>query len=332
MIQRTPSPDFGSASSESQPEELLCPKNPTPPEVSTEVTTTALRATRRNPSGSSWSDPKSDDWDIQRVLESEDCIAPDPLLKAPPKNYQYVDGNGYLKDKNKYANRAAAEKKMAARLRGDEGDEPQYTKPHPKFEAHRKRGTATPMMHLYYGGLPADQNLPLAGIPRDEAKTKLSEKPKPNHTKSKSVTKDSDKALFPNLVKPKPAPEPKPAAETEKEKQYENVVSRFTRATASMGDLTLNQEENFHSRPSIKLVIPDHIKAILVDDWENVTKNAQLVPLPSAQPVSSILADYYEYEKPKRLPGSPQADILEEVVSGLKEYFEKCLGRLLLYR
>jgi MRG len=92
------------------------------------------------------------------------------------------------------------------------------------------------------------------------------------------------------------------------------------------------QEEGFHQRPSIKLIISDHLKAILVDDWENVTKNQQLVPLPAAHPVNSILADYLAFEKPKRTPGSPQADILEEVVAGLKEYFDKCLGRILLYR
>ncbi len=92
------------------------------------------------------------------------------------------------------------------------------------------------------------------------------------------------------------------------------------------------QEEQFHARPSIKLIVPDHIKAILVDDWENVTKNLQLVPLPAAKPVNLILNDYLQYEKPRRQAGSAQADILDEVVAGLKEYFEKCLGRILLYR
>lgn len=93
-----------------------------------------------------------------------------------------------------------------------------------------------------------------------------------------------------------------------------------------------SQEEGFHARPSIKLVMPDHLKAILVDDWENVTKNQQLVPIPSAHPVTSILEDYLNDERNRRDPGSPQADILEEAVAGLKTYFDKCLGRILLYR
>lgn len=92
------------------------------------------------------------------------------------------------------------------------------------------------------------------------------------------------------------------------------------------------QEDAFLSKPAIKLGIPDHIKAILVDDWENITKNQQLVPIPAAKPVTVILNDYLAHEKKSRVPGSAQADILVEVIAGVKEYFDKSLGRILLYR
>ncbi|ORY60106.1 histone acetylase complex subunit [Pseudomassariella vexata] len=92
------------------------------------------------------------------------------------------------------------------------------------------------------------------------------------------------------------------------------------------------QEEAFHTRPSIKIIIPDRLKGLLVDDWENITKNNQLVPLPHPKPVNKVLSDYMDYEKPKRPEGSPNIDILEETVAGLKEYFDKCLSRILLYR
>lgn len=92
------------------------------------------------------------------------------------------------------------------------------------------------------------------------------------------------------------------------------------------------QEEAFHSRPAVRLPIPDHLKALLVDDWEYVTKNLSLVPLPAAHPVSEILTAYIEEEKLKRRPGSAEWDLLEEVVAGLKEYFDQTLGRILLYR
>ncbi|OBT50081.1 hypothetical protein VE04_09668, partial [Pseudogymnoascus sp. 24MN13] len=92
------------------------------------------------------------------------------------------------------------------------------------------------------------------------------------------------------------------------------------------------QEDGFLDRPAISLPIPDRIKAILVDDWENVTKNQQLVPLPAAHPVESILKDYEDDEMPKRAPGSPEASFRDELLAGLREYFDKCLGRILLYR
>ena len=82
----------------------------------------------------------------------------------------------------------------------------------------------------------------------------------------------------------------------------------------------------------MRIHVPDHLKALLVDDWENVTKNMSLVPLPSEHPVNEILTTYFEEEKHKRRLGSAEADLLEEVVAGCKEYFEKCVGRILLYR
>jgi mortality factor 4-like protein 1 len=78
--------------------------------------------------------------------------------------------------------------------------------------------------------------------------------------------------------------------------------------------------------------MPDMLKSILVDDWENVTKNNQLVKLPSETPCSLILDDYLKEEMTKRIPGSAEADILEEICKGLKEYFGLSVGRVLLYR
>ncbi|KAH7272244.1 MRG-domain-containing protein [Fusarium solani] len=91
-------------------------------------------------------------------------------------------------------------------------------------------------------------------------------------------------------------------------------------------------EDSFHNKPMINIPIPDHIQAMLVDDWENITKNNQLVPLPHSKPVSKILDDYLAYERPHREEGSSSLDILEEVVAGFREYFEKALSRILLYR
>lgn len=93
-----------------------------------------------------------------------------------------------------------------------------------------------------------------------------------------------------------------------------------------------SQEENYHNRPSIRISIPDHLKNLLVDDWENVTKSLLLVPLPSQAPANFILDEYFNEEKTNRRLGSVEADILEEFCAGLKTYFEKAIGKILLYR
>jgi mortality factor 4-like protein 1 len=77
--------------------------------------------------------------------------------------------------------------------------------------------------------------------------------------------------------------------------------------------------------------MPDNLKSLLVDDWENVTKNQQVVALPAKASVNQILEDFIAEEKPKRT-SSADLDVLEEVIMGIKEYFDKALDKILLYR
>lgn len=92
------------------------------------------------------------------------------------------------------------------------------------------------------------------------------------------------------------------------------------------------QEEIFLTKPAIKIPLPDLLKSMLVDDWDWITKDTKLVPIPHAHPVASVLAEYAAAESPRRRPGSAEADRLPEVVAGVREYFDKSLGRILLYR
>ena len=94
----------------------------------------------------------------------------------------------------------------------------------------------------------------------------------------------------------------------------------------------LSQEEDFVRRPAVRLFIPDALKSILVDDWEKVTKEQKLATVPSPTPINQFLNEYYQTEADNRRPGSADADILEEVIAGVREYFNKSLGRILLYR
>jgi mortality factor 4-like protein 1 len=79
--------------------------------------------------------------------------------------------------------------------------------------------------------------------------------------------------------------------------------------------------------------MPDRLKSILVDDWENVTKNYQIVSLPAKFPAAVILDEYAAQARRKRIrAGSSDSELLDEVMHGMKEYFNKALGRVLLYR
>ena len=300
-----------------------------------------------------WADPKSSEWDVIRFLQDDEMLAPDNLLQLPPKGFEYIDEvNGKLRNPNKYA---YSHSKPARAV-----------PPHPKLLEHIKNGTDTAMVRLYYEDMPRKRVVPFAGRinipetgsgwkPGPPGRGRRARMPQPNDLRDTGVSasviapglavENSDRSS--SLTTPSPisdsepaftpasSPAPAPAPARKKRSDPADKIFIAFPGLAAKYDVLTNrdlQEETFHTRPSIHLPVPDHIKAILVDDWENVTKNQQLVPLPAAQPVNKILDDYLDYEQPRRQTGTPQADILLEVIAGLKEYFEKTLGRILLYR
>lgn len=126
-------------------------------------------------------------------------------------------------------------------------------------------------------------------------------------------------------------------------------------ASSKRGRDAVGDEEEFLRRPEIKIVIPDALKVQLVDDWENVTKYDQLVPLPKKPNVKDVLKMYRDHvleERRKRESKSSKDSkdgasgsgsgssrlltqplaVLDEVLSGLELYFDKALGNNLLYR
>ncbi|KAJ3369782.1 Esa1p-associated factor [Kappamyces sp. JEL0680] len=104
------------------------------------------------------------------------------------------------------------------------------------------------------------------------------------------------------------------------------------------------QEEEYLKKPEIKISIPESLKSQLVDDWENVTKNHKLVPLPAPLTVTQLLDEFMalhsEGTKKSRRDGlggwlsnrRNTEDSMKQVVEGLKVYFDKALGNILLYR
>ncbi|EJT51710.1 hypothetical protein A1Q1_07122 [Trichosporon asahii var. asahii CBS 2479] len=82
------------------------------------------------------------------------------------------------------------------------------------------------------------------------------------------------------------------------------------------------RDAGLDTRPEVKIVIPQVLKLQLVDDWENVTKNNQLVTLPRKPNVRNLLDEYR----------ARSTALLDEIIAGINLYFDKALGNNLLYR
>ncbi|KAJ1940554.1 Esa1p-associated factor [Linderina pennispora] len=95
------------------------------------------------------------------------------------------------------------------------------------------------------------------------------------------------------------------------------------------------RDEPAAKRPEIKIPIPNALKSQLVDDWERITKDKLLVPLPRSPTVAQMLAQYQEHRRTsrdKKKSGKRDDEIVDEIIDGLRIYFDKALGNILLYR
>ncbi|KAF8550704.1 MRG-domain-containing protein [Imleria badia] len=94
------------------------------------------------------------------------------------------------------------------------------------------------------------------------------------------------------------------------------------------------EEDDSSRKPEMKLNVPEVLKVLLVDDWEAITKNNQLVPLPRTPNVIEILQEFKEYvAKMGKQTSLRDPDlVLPTIISGLTVYFDRSLGANLLYR
>ncbi|KAI8895206.1 MRG-domain-containing protein [Globomyces pollinis-pini] len=98
-------------------------------------------------------------------------------------------------------------------------------------------------------------------------------------------------------------------------------------------DSILEKENEFLKKPEIKLSIPESLKAQLVEDWEAITKNKKLIALPATHTISEILTQFQKHQQQKMMVlNKKMDDSIEEIIQGLKLYFEKAIGNILLYR
>uniref|UniRef100_A0A8C9RFR9 Mortality factor 4 like 1 n=1 Tax=Scleropages formosus TaxID=113540 RepID=A0A8C9RFR9_SCLFO len=94
-------------------------------------------------------------------------------------------------------------------------------------------------------------------------------------------------------------------------------------------DPTVESEETFINRVEVKVKIPEELKPWLVDDWDLITRQKQLFHLPAKKNVDTILEDYANYKKSR---GQLEEYAINEVVAGIREYFNVMLGTQLLYK
>ncbi|KAJ1959951.1 Esa1p-associated factor, partial [Dipsacomyces acuminosporus] len=122
-----------------------------------------------------------------------------------------------------------------------------------------------------------------------------------------------------------------PKVESEAELQRNRKRPRESSAEKTRDE----KDEGTPKGPEVKIPIPNALKSQLVDDWERVTKDKLLVPLPRNPTVAEMLEMYQEQRrssKEKKKTGKRDDDIVDEIIDGLKIYFDKALGTILLYR
>ena len=91
---------------------------------------------------------------------------------------------------------------------------------------------------------------------------------------------------------------------------------------------SVEREETYLNKLEVKVRIPDKLKSILVDDWDLISRQKRLYSLTAKVTIEEILNSYVE----KNSSSVEKSSTVQELVSGITEYFNVMLGAQLLYR
>lgn len=107
-----------------------------------------------------------------------------------------------------------------------------------------------------------------------------------------------------------------------------------TRKKRSRMDNTVDtvMEEQFMTAVEVRVKLPDELKPALVDDWDLINRQRKLPIVPARVTVDTILADYIRAKTSNKNNTPNKESAVQEVVAGLREYFNVMLGTQLLYK
>lgn len=91
------------------------------------------------------------------------------------------------------------------------------------------------------------------------------------------------------------------------------------------------KQNDFLKLHEVKIRIPDELKPILVDDWELIVNQNQLLKLPPKYSIDRILCEYYSSKKQSKLPQQQSIEGYESFILNLKKYFNFLIEKDLLY-
>lgn len=114
-----------------------------------------------------------------------------------------------------------------------------------------------------------------------------------------------------------------------------SLSNKNTKSKSKKTKADIERDETPSGRPEVRLTMPEELKSLIVDDWEQITKNNKLLLLPRPASVSKIIEAYGKQRDSKHVSdlfsGSAEEDVYIEVVNGIKLYFERSLPTILLY-